>query len=380
MRHWNGFVADLNAMVDGHVLWDNPLLHRMQAGDLADGEWAYVCGHQLRYSSQFTRFLGALIARIQAPEHRRAAILNLIEEQGDGDSQNVHSSILKRMVVSRFGEAALNPPDPAISDALVASYLRLIETFEPATGAAVLAFGCEILVPRLYQHFIDGMRKCGFTADELHFFTLHIDCDDEHAQDLIALMCALLPDDEGARMSCRTAVMQALDARDRYYKALNDRRADSRALEDIARLLADDNGGRCFTAPACKTSLLAEQPSLYHNDVDSEAIGFQVSRFDVSSTVLDPRLLKIRPGMRTEYHRHAHESLFYVLEGAGTVRIGDDAVTIRENDIVYVPRWVGHQTINTGLGEIKILAITDFGLTRRFAGNSETSYRMRRTA
>ena len=380
MEDWGDFIADLGKMVDGHALWGNALLRRMRDGELTESEWGYVCGHQLRYSSQFTRFLGALISRIPAPEHRKIAIRNLIEEQGDGDPQNVHSNILKRLVVSRFGEGAITPDDAAISDELAANYLQLIASFEPVAGAAVLAFGCEILVPRLYRHFVDGMRECGFSSDELVFFTLHIDCDDGHAQELIDLMRALMPDHASAYIACRAAVLQALDARHGYYNALQSRLTARRAMDGVAHMLADGGGQGRPCLSALKTSLQSDHPCLYRNDVACDEIGFHVSRLDVPSTVLDPRLLEIRPGMRSEFHRHAHESLFFVLAGRGTVRIGDDVVAIRENDFVYVPRWVGHQTINTGSDEIKILAITDFGLTRRFAGNTEISYRLRQTA
>ncbi len=370
---------ELRSAVDSHELWDNPLLDRMRNGGLDEPEWAYVCGHHLRYSSQFTRFLGALIARITDPVSRSIVIRNLIDEEGDGNQQEVHSTILKRFVVNRFGESALEPKDAHLSDGLAAKFLNLIESAEPAVGAAVLAFGCEALVSRLYRHFVDGMRKRGFSDEELVFFLLHIDCDDGHAEELLNLMRDLLPGEIDITAACRTAVVQALDARNRYYLALGRRLESYDAMDGIAELMVKPDRMAPCALSACKTDLTAEHPALYQNRAASGAIDFHVSRLNVPSSVLDPRLLTVERGMRTEFHAHAHESLFVVLKGTGIVRLGGQHVEVRPNDVVYVPRWLEHQTVNTGTEQIEILAITDFGLTRRFKGNTESAYRLRKS-
>src|SRR5580698_7800536 len=98
MQEWREFIAELEAAVDRHPLWQNDLLMRVKRGDLAESEWGYVLRQQQRYSSQFTRFLGALIAKIPNPEHRGGVIRNLLEETGGNDPDAVHSNILKRLV------------------------------------------------------------------------------------------------------------------------------------------------------------------------------------------------------------------------------------------------------------------------------------------
>ncbi|MGH8605982.1 MAG: cupin domain-containing protein, partial [Gammaproteobacteria bacterium] len=62
-------------------------------------------------------------------------------------------------------------------------------------------------------------------------------------------------------------------------------------------------------------------------------------------------------------------TLMYVLSGGARVLIDYAAILAREGDVVYVPRWALHQTQNTGDSELRILAVTDFGLaTRAFVG------------
>jgi quercetin dioxygenase-like cupin family protein len=79
--------------------------------------------------------------------------------------------------------------------------------------------------------------------------------------------------------------------------------------------------------------------------------------------VLDPRLVRIPAGKYNEKHRHAHETVFYIVEGHGRVLINEAAIAVVPGDIVFVPRWAMHQSQNLGESEMTILAVTDYGLT-----------------
>lgn len=69
------------------------------------------------------------------------------------------------------------------------------------------------------------------------------------------------------------------------------------------------------------------------------------------------------PGKRAfPFHNHrVNEEMFFVLEGAGEVRIGDEHYPIRSGDVIACPPGgpeTAHQIINTGAEEeLKYLAI-----------------------
>ena len=92
-------------------------------------------------------------------------------------------------------------------------------------------------------------------------------------------------------------------------------------------------------------------------------IDFSVDRVPFSAEVLDPRIVRIPPGKYNEKHRHAHETVFYIIEGSGRVLINEAAVEVAPGDIVFVPRWAMHQSQNLGETDMTILAVTDYGLT-----------------
>src|SRR5262245_27322938 len=109
---------------------------------------------------------------------------------------------------------------------------------------------------------------------------------------------------------------------------------------------------------------------MYSNNNERLNIEFAVERLNFPGLqTMDPRLVRIPPGRNNERHRHAHESLFVILEGQGEVLIGDKRIPVKKGDVAFVPRWLFHQTSNTGEVELLVLAITDFGFTSAVLGD-----------
>lgn len=119
---------------------------------------------------------------------------------------------------------------------------------------------------------------------------------------------------------------------------------------------------------------------MYENDNDNEKlnISFRVERLEFPDIkTMDPRVVRIPPGKNNERHRHAHESLFVVLEGEGDVLVGETWVPMRSGEVALVPRWIFHQSRNTSKTEdLVLLAITDFGLAASILGNYDRRQRL----
>lgn len=71
----------------------------------------------------------------------------------------------------------------------------------------------------------------------------------------------------------------------------------------------------------------------------------------------------IAPGKRA-FPRHNHrvnEEMFFVLEGSGEARIGDETFPVRAGDVIACPPGgpeTAHQLSNTGTAELKVLAVS----------------------
>jgi quercetin dioxygenase-like cupin family protein len=95
--------------------------------------------------------------------------------------------------------------------------------------------------------------------------------------------------------------------------------------------------------------------------------------------VLDPRVVQIPPGKNNEKHRHAHETVFYIIQGHGKVLIDKQLIDVSAGDTIFIPRWCVHQSQNTGDREMRILAVTDFGLTSSVLGDYDSNTRLKQS-
>jgi len=104
----------------------------------------------------------------------------------------------------------------------------------------------------------------------------------------------------------------------------------------------------------------------------SAAPGPAADRFDARSGPIGARigaqklgynLTAVPPGKRAFpfHNHHVNEEMFFILEGEGEVRIGDETHRLRRGDVIACPPGgpdAAHQIINTGATDLKYLAVS----------------------
>jgi uncharacterized cupin superfamily protein len=83
----------------------------------------------------------------------------------------------------------------------------------------------------------------------------------------------------------------------------------------------------------------------------------------IGAQKLGYNITAVPPGKRAfPFHNHRiNEELFFILEGSGEVRIGNQRHPVRTGDFVACPPGgpeTAHQIINTGSAELKYLAVS----------------------
>jgi mannose-6-phosphate isomerase-like protein (cupin superfamily) len=205
-------------------------------------------------------------------------------------------------------------------------------------AAAFLAIGTEGIVSRMYEIMRTGLRRAGIPDDELEFFAIHIACDDDHAITLENLMVSYAHR-PGWFEACAAGLGRALDLRTRFFDGLFDALQSSRLEPMLRRMQGRESLARGLDDAAVCHRPGSETVAMYANQVERLNIQFTVERLPLAAEVLDPRMVRIPAGRFNEKHKHAHETLIHILEGAGQVVIDDRALPVRVGDTVLVPRW-----------------------------------------
>jgi quercetin dioxygenase-like cupin family protein/pyrroloquinoline quinone (PQQ) biosynthesis protein C len=371
----------LGAELDAHPLWDTRLLRACRLGHLGREDWRFLFSQYYLYSGNFTRLVAAAMAGCPNDYFRARLAQNLWEEGGQLRPEERHAQIFRDFLTEALGVSPETIEYQIFTEHFVQQYLNHCYTGTPAFVSAFLSLGTEALVPRLYGFFREGLLKAALVEEQLRFFTLHMECDDAHAATLTEMMLSYAGE-PGWEAQVRAGMHAALELRrtffDNLFDAIVRRRLDGllHGIQDRQALGPDPlrpqdlhfkRGGR--------------GPLLYTNTVDRLDIQFLVERIPFPTEVLDPRLVYIPPGKANERHKHAHESLFVILHGEGEVLVGESRVPVKPGDLVFVPRWVLHQTENHGREQMIILAITDHGLTgRAFVGDYDRTARLKRAS
>jgi uncharacterized cupin superfamily protein len=97
----------------------------------------------------------------------------------------------------------------------------------------------------------------------------------------------------------------------------------------------------------------------------AEQYGLSIGRIAerLGAKQLGYNITAVPPGRRAfPYHNHrVNEEMFFVLQGTGEIRIGNQTFPLRTGDIVACPAGgvdTAHQIINTGTEELRNLAVS----------------------
>lgn len=368
-------LKQLEQLCAKHPIWNNPLFIACEQGTLNIDDFQFLFSQYYYYSKNFSRLLAAVMANCDNDYYRSMLTQNLWEESGEKDIDNRHAEIFRKFLVSslqilpeeiHFEEFAMQFGD---------TYLQYCLDSPIIESSAALSLGTEGIVSRMYSIFRAGLLAAGLKAEELQFFNIHIECDDEHAATIQEIML-LYVNEKHWLERCKQAMIKVLDLRHQFFNQIYDVMIRRRINPLIANITTKSEAGQInLSNVAYNTSF--NQNILYSNSNADQNLSFEVYRLPFAVDVLDPRLVTITTGCHNEYHQHAHETIFLILHGSGEVVIEDQIIPVKANDIVHVPRWLRHQTINTGADDLRFFAVTDYGLTKRVPINSESVYRLK---
>jgi uncharacterized cupin superfamily protein len=100
--------------------------------------------------------------------------------------------------------------------------------------------------------------------------------------------------------------------------------------------------------------------------------GSAAERFDAKMGFIAPRIgaqklgyniTAVPPGKCAfpRHNHHVNEEMFFILQGSGELRVGDDRYPVRVGDVIACPaggKEVAHQILNSGTEELRYLAVS----------------------
>jgi len=202
-RSGAAFIEHISTQALNSAAVNHPYLQSLRNGDFPDIHLAYqdFAFQYGLYTTQFVRYLSAVIENLERPGHRQILQSNLAEEKGNAQDIDLPPEVLDSIggqshasLFRRFQEALGVDADyrGSATDADVGSrwsreFLQLCGINE-FVGIGAIGIGTELIVSSIYDQILQGLEAHShLTMAQRVFFDLHSECDDEHAAQMILI-------------------------------------------------------------------------------------------------------------------------------------------------------------------------------------------------
>jgi len=228
------FVDALEREALDHPAVHHPFLTGIASGEIPDVEsslrdyaFQYAC-----YSREFPNYLISVIENLESPSHRTALLENLAEERGDPTSNRLdrmpHTELFARFQRAIGIDDRYHRSHKVMTTVEIWRDLALQKSRSQKIGVSIgaIGIGTEFIVPTIYTYLLEGIRKfTTLSEDDYFFFTLHAQCDQEHAADLRRISIDIA-DGVDDREALRFGVFSALNLRKAFFDIMLSRAMD----------------------------------------------------------------------------------------------------------------------------------------------------------
>jgi pyrroloquinoline-quinone synthase len=200
----------------------HPFLRGCSDGTTSLDQLRSFLAQQGQYSKYFTRFLCALISNLEEGGDVLKLAENLAEELGYGDDdhdQRPHSEIYANMLADFGVDLVAHPIRPETQN-LIDTMFMLCQQPQGIAGLGAMCLGAEALVPSVYARIVEGFQHHGVELKRLDFFTIHIECDDGHAETMYRILAKKTERTPSHQVTALNAGEIAVSARLRFFDAL----------------------------------------------------------------------------------------------------------------------------------------------------------------
>ncbi|HEX9774122.1 MAG TPA: iron-containing redox enzyme family protein [Actinomycetota bacterium] len=206
-------VKRLEAVMNSEWFEERPFMRTFADGRVPREKLARFGVSYCYQVDQFKRCVAAVYAAAEPRDVRELMLENLLEEHGEGDPARDHAQL-----VARFGRAlGAEIPDPFDVEPMpeskewVERILRICRDEHFVVGLAALSYGIEARTRTM--GFLGSIYRdrYGVAEQDLEFFFMHVDTDEEHAAraiEMIRKYCAT----EDLLVRCEWAVREVLVA------------------------------------------------------------------------------------------------------------------------------------------------------------------------
>ncbi|MFZ5480677.1 MAG: TenA family transcriptional regulator [Myxococcota bacterium] len=212
------FLADLRAEIASHPGVNHLLLNRLATTPFSKEDYRVFGENHFPLVCVFCSYLEALLVRAPDSEAKLWLAKVLVDEYGEGSEGHDHSEMYARFLVATGGDPGFvksgRVPHPAAR--FIARHREIVRTQPFLVGLGAVGPGHEWAIPSMFHAVIPGLRRAGFREEEIAYFTLHVDQDEDHGAWLEEALYRYATTEENRAM-IRAGALASLEARREFW-------------------------------------------------------------------------------------------------------------------------------------------------------------------
>jgi len=212
------FLADLRVEIASHPGVNHLLLNRLATAPFSRQDYLVLAQNHIPLVCVFTTYLEVLLLRAPDSQSRLWLAKVLVDEYGEGSEGHDHAEMYGRFLAACGGDPVEvregMVPRPALE--FVKTHCALVREEPFLTGLGAIGPGHEWAIPKMFDAVIPGLRRAGFSEQEIAYFTLHVEQDDDHGSWLEEALVEYATTAE-AQAQIRRGALLSLEARKRFW-------------------------------------------------------------------------------------------------------------------------------------------------------------------
>jgi pyrroloquinoline-quinone synthase len=215
------FLASLRAEIEAHPAVNHLFLNRLATTPFSREDYRVFGENHYALVCVFTSYLERLLVRAPSSEAKLWLAKVLVDEYGEGSANQDHATLYGTFLRAagstlpdHHGETIRAP-----AHAFIAEHRRIVDKEPFLVGLGAVGPGHEWAIPKMFAAVIPGLERAGFTAKDMHYFTLHVAQDVDHGAWLEQALSRFSGTDE-ERAQIRRGALLSLEARGRFWSGV----------------------------------------------------------------------------------------------------------------------------------------------------------------
>lgn len=216
------FLADLRIEIESHPGVNHLFLSRCATSPFSRHDYRVFGENHYPLVCVFTSYLERLLIRAPSSDSKLWLAKVLVDEYGEGSEGEDHATLYGHFLRACGSNVPDHPnivkvPGPAF--AFVSEHRRIVSEEPFLVGLGAVGPGHEWAIPKMFDAVIPGLRRAGFTPEEINYFTLHVEQDVDHGTWLEEALLKFGGTEE-ARAQIRRGALLSLEARARFWSGV----------------------------------------------------------------------------------------------------------------------------------------------------------------